>query len=213
MQHTHTHLVAHVGGQGDHGEVVNNEDDFEVNRLSVSHQTGAGPDRTEVDQEDDCHWDGGVDQQPRVRPLVWNTQSSVSGTRRHHLETSQKGPITDLFLFIYVCFTGCCVCKMSCEPTEAQQTPLNISPGVPLFFCDFVTSHYITMSHISVIDPYKYGRSEVVNITEPIGDTVSAAGSGVCELTNQRRLGSWGRVIKRQELKQCFTGSTRKLMC
>ena len=44
------------------------------------------------------------------------------------------------------------------------------------------------MSHFCITDPYKHGRSEAENITELTGDTVSAAGSGVCELTNQRRL-------------------------
>ncbi len=67
-----THLREHVGGKADHGKVVNNEYNFEVNGLSVFHQTRAGPDHTKVRQEDEWHRDGGVDQQPRVRPLVWN---------------------------------------------------------------------------------------------------------------------------------------------
>ena len=50
---TLTHLIAHVGRQADHGEVVNNENDPEVNRLPVFHQTRAGPDHAEVNQEDE----------------------------------------------------------------------------------------------------------------------------------------------------------------
>lgn len=64
--------MEHVSRQADHGKVVNNENDSEVNRLSVFHQAGADPDHTEVKQEDEWHRDGGVDQQPWVSPLVWN---------------------------------------------------------------------------------------------------------------------------------------------
>lgn len=66
------HLVEHVGRQADHGEVVNNEYGSEVDRLPVFHQAGADPDHTEVQQEDECHGDRGVDQEPWVRPLVCN---------------------------------------------------------------------------------------------------------------------------------------------
>lgn len=62
--------MEHVGRQADHGEVVNNENGSEVDRLPVLHQAGAEPDHTEVQQEDECHGDRGVDQEPRVRPLV-----------------------------------------------------------------------------------------------------------------------------------------------
>ena len=67
-----THLIEHVSWQADHGEVVDNEDAFEVEGLSVFHQTRAGPHHTQVQQEDDGHGDRGVDQQPRVRTLIWN---------------------------------------------------------------------------------------------------------------------------------------------
>lgn len=45
--------MEHVSRQADHGKVVNNENDSEVNRLSVFHQAGADPDHTEVKQEDE----------------------------------------------------------------------------------------------------------------------------------------------------------------
>ena len=38
--------------------------------------------------------------------------------------------------------------------------------------------------------------------TEPAGNMVSAAGSGVCEMTNQKR---GRRALKRQELKQSIS--------
>lgn len=66
----HSYLVEHVGRQADHGEVVNNEDHFQVNGLPVLHQTRSSPDHAEVNQEDEGHWDGGVYQQPRVSPLI-----------------------------------------------------------------------------------------------------------------------------------------------
>lgn len=76
---TFTHLMEHVGRQADHGEVVNNESDFEVNGLPVFHQTRSGPDHTEVNQEDEGHRDGGVDQQPWVSPLVWKIMELYVG--------------------------------------------------------------------------------------------------------------------------------------
>lgn len=57
-----THLVEHVRRQADHGKVVNNEDDLQVNRRPVSHEPGAEPHHAEVEEEDDGYWDGGVDQ-------------------------------------------------------------------------------------------------------------------------------------------------------
>lgn len=66
-----THLVEHVDRQAHHGEVVNNENDFKVNRLPALHQTSSSPDHTKVNQEDEGHGDGGVDQQPWVSPLIW----------------------------------------------------------------------------------------------------------------------------------------------
>lgn len=62
--------MEHVCRQENHGEIIPNENQFEVNRFSVFHQTGSDPDPTEVNQEDESHRDGGVDQQPGVRPLV-----------------------------------------------------------------------------------------------------------------------------------------------
>lgn len=38
-------------------------------------------------------------------------------------------------------------------------------------------------------------------MTELTGDEVIGAGTGMCGLTNQRRLGIWGGALKRQELK------------
>lgn len=76
-----SHLIAHVGGQPNHGEVVDDENDLEVDGLPVFHETGAEPDDAEVKQEDERHRDRRVDQQPRVCPLVWNTTMS---TNMHH---------------------------------------------------------------------------------------------------------------------------------
>lgn len=38
-----THLIAHVEGQGDHAEVVENENFFEVEGLAVLHESGPQP--------------------------------------------------------------------------------------------------------------------------------------------------------------------------
>lgn len=72
----HTHLVEHVGGQAHHGKVVNYEDDPQVNRLPVSHEPRAEPHHAEIEEEDEGHGDGGVDQQPRVRPFIWAMTNS-----------------------------------------------------------------------------------------------------------------------------------------
>lgn len=53
LKSAQTHLIEHVGRQADHAKVINNENGSEVNGLSVFHQTGAGPDHTEVNQEDE----------------------------------------------------------------------------------------------------------------------------------------------------------------
>ena len=45
------------------------------------------------------------------------------------------------------------------------------------------------MSNICVFKAFNHGTNEAENMTEPSGDTLSGVGSGVCELTNQRRLG------------------------
>lgn len=45
------------------------------------------------------------------------------------------------------------------------------------------------MSNICIIKVYIHGRNEAENMTESSGDTLRGVGSGVCELTNQRRLG------------------------
>lgn len=63
--------MEHVGGKADHGEVVNYEEDPQVHRLPVPHEPGAEPHHTEVEEEDEGHGDGGVDQQPGVRPFIW----------------------------------------------------------------------------------------------------------------------------------------------
>lgn len=65
------YLMEHISRQENHGEIVTNQNHFEVNRFPVFHQTGPGPDRSEVNQEDESHWDRGEDQQPGVGPLVW----------------------------------------------------------------------------------------------------------------------------------------------
>lgn len=76
-----THLVEHVRRQADHGKVVNNEDDLQINRRPVSHEPGAEPHHAEVEEEDEGYWDGGVDQQPRVCPVIWEgTDSTLTYT-------------------------------------------------------------------------------------------------------------------------------------
>lgn len=72
-----THLGEHVRRQADHGKVVNNEDDLQVNRWPVSHEPGAEPHHAEVEEEDEGYWDGGVDQQPRVCPFIWEVTDST----------------------------------------------------------------------------------------------------------------------------------------
>ena len=69
----HTHLMEHVDRQTHHGKIVNNKNSFQVKGFPVFHQAGAGPEHTEVDQEDDYHWDRRVHQQPWVCPLIWKT--------------------------------------------------------------------------------------------------------------------------------------------
>lgn len=63
--------MAHIHRQANHGEVVNNEDHFELKGFPVLHQTRAGPDYKQIKQEDERHREWGVDQQPGVRSLVW----------------------------------------------------------------------------------------------------------------------------------------------
>lgn len=72
-----THLVEHVRRQADHGEVVNYEEDLQVDRLPVSHEPGAEPHHTEVEEEDEGDGDGGVHQQPRVCPFIWEMTDST----------------------------------------------------------------------------------------------------------------------------------------
>lgn len=72
-----THLVEHVRRQADHAEVVNHEDDLQVDRLPLPHEPGAEPHHPEVEEEDEGHGDGGVDQQPRVRPFIWGRTDST----------------------------------------------------------------------------------------------------------------------------------------
>ena len=45
------------------------------------------------------------------------------------------------------------------------------------------------MSNICIIKAYIHSRNEAENMTELSGDMLNGVGSGVCELTNQRRLG------------------------
>lgn len=66
-----THLMKHVGWQANHGKVVNDENNSQVNRLSVLHQTGGEPHHTEVNKEDEGYGDRRVDQWPWVCPLIW----------------------------------------------------------------------------------------------------------------------------------------------
>lgn len=68
--------MEHVGGQADHGKVVNYKDEPQVNRLPVSHEPRAQPHHAEVEEEDEGHGDGRVDQQPGVRPFVWAMTNS-----------------------------------------------------------------------------------------------------------------------------------------
>lgn len=70
---TRPHLIKHVGRQADHGKVVNDENELEVNRFLVSHEARAGPHQTEVHHEDEGHRDRGVDQKPGVCPFVCNS--------------------------------------------------------------------------------------------------------------------------------------------
>ena len=72
-RHQPTHLIEHVDRQTHHGKIVNNKNSFQVNGSPMFHQAGAGPEHTEVDQEDSYYWDRRVDQQPRVCPLIWKT--------------------------------------------------------------------------------------------------------------------------------------------
>lgn len=71
------HLVEHVGRQANHGKVVHNQNDFEVNGFPVFHQARPSPDHTEVNQKDEWHGDGGVDQQPWISPLVCNVTRAL----------------------------------------------------------------------------------------------------------------------------------------
>lgn len=75
-----THLVEHVRRQAHHGKVVHYEDDLQVDGLPVSHEPGAEPHHTEVEEEDDGDGDGGVDQQPRVCPFIWDRTDRTDGT-------------------------------------------------------------------------------------------------------------------------------------
>lgn len=68
--------MEHIGGQADHGKVVNYEDDPQVNGLPVSHEPRAEPHHTEIKEEDEGHGDGGVDQQPGLRPFIWAMTNS-----------------------------------------------------------------------------------------------------------------------------------------
>lgn len=86
--------MEHVCRQRNHGKVINDENHFEINRFLVFHQARTGPDHKEVTQEDERHRDGGVHQQPRVRPLVWRTIKEcvrTSGTQMYHSPLLQLG--------------------------------------------------------------------------------------------------------------------------
>lgn len=63
--------MEHIAGQADHGKVVTDEDEPQVNGLPVSHEPRAEPHHAEIEEEDEGHGHGGVDQQPGVRPLIW----------------------------------------------------------------------------------------------------------------------------------------------
>ena len=100
----HTHLVKHVDRQADHGEIISNEKSFEVNGFPVFHQAGPSPDHTEVDQDNDEHWDRRVHQQPLVRPLIWKIMDTHKGFRTFFnsrpTSTSQR-PAADLRYSIF----------------------------------------------------------------------------------------------------------------
>ena len=75
------------------------------------------------------------------------------------------------------------------------------------------------MSHICItyvcIHPRREANWKLKGVTESSGDTVSGAGSGMCELTNRRRLGSLKETGAKTE-GQCEAAapdSRRKLKC
>ena len=79
-----------------------------------------------------------------------------------------------------------------------------------------MTSHYVATSHISMIFACIHVRSEdnwrLNTTTEPAGDTVSGAGSGVCGL-DQSEQTEYLKYLKRQELKQSVSDGGRIQSC
>ena len=65
------------------------------------------------------------------------------------------------------------------------------------------TTGYITVSHNCIIYVRSDANWKLETPTEPTRDTLSGAGSGLCELTNQGYSG--GGALKRQELKETKT--------
>lgn len=70
-----TYLIEHIAREAHHGEVVNDEDGFDVDRLLICHKLWSEPHNYEVAQEDTGNGDGRVHQQPWICPFVWGTHN------------------------------------------------------------------------------------------------------------------------------------------
>lgn len=155
------YLVKHIGRQADHGEVVNNQNNFEVYGFPVFHQARPGPDHTEVNQKDEWHRDGGVDQKPWVSPLVCNITRAlcqglsgfsqrpqwirkVKGFKLEHgfrfihdAPQKQKTFTSDsTTVFVFVCTGNAKIYSLSCS-SPAQLRPSHCH------MCNFVTINTI----------------------------------------------------------------------